>query len=74
MVEVTMEQYIYDKRNGLHYELVGDYYYPCLTVPAEPRIGIWGMRRLKYLQGHKKINILSSHCYKAMHVFSFKYS
>ena len=50
-----MEQYIYDKRKGLHYELVGDYYYPCLTVPAEPRIGIWGMRRLKYLQGHKKI-------------------
>ena len=50
-----MEQYIYDKKNGLHYELVGDYYYPCLTIPAVPRIGIWGMRRLRYLKQHQKI-------------------
>ena len=50
-----MEQYIYDKKNGLYYELVGDYYYPCLTIPAAPRIGIWGMRRLRYLKQHQKI-------------------
>lgn len=26
-----MEKYIYNEQNGLHYELIGDYYYPCLT-------------------------------------------
>jgi len=30
-----MEKYIYDKNNGLWYELQGDYYIPCLTVPAQ---------------------------------------
>ena len=42
--DFTMEKTIYDKNNGLWYELRGDYYIPCLTVPAhEDRpIGIWG--------------------------------
>ena len=50
-----MEKYIYDEKNGLHYELVGDYYLPCLTIdePEHP-IGIWGQRRHRYLQEHKK--------------------
>ena len=41
-----MEKYIYNEKNGLHYELVGDYYLPCLTIdePEHP-IGIWGQRR-----------------------------
>ncbi|MDO5603446.1 MAG: TnpV protein, partial [Oscillospiraceae bacterium] len=26
-----MDKYIYDKSNGLRYELQGDYYLPCLT-------------------------------------------
>ena len=41
-----MEKYIFDKSNGLWYELQGDYYIPCLTVPAEKEkpIGIWGQR------------------------------
>ena len=36
-----MEKYIFDEKNGLHYELVGDYYLPCLTIdePGQP-IGI----------------------------------
>ena len=55
MVEVTMEKYIYNEKNGLHYELIGDYYYPCLTAPESPCIGIWGMRRLQYLKEYKKI-------------------
>ena len=44
--DFTMEKTIYDKNNGLWYELRGDYYIPCLTVPAhEDRpIGIWGQR------------------------------
>ena len=50
-----MEKYKYNKNNGLHYELIGDYYYPCLTAPESPCIGIWGIRRLKYLREHKKI-------------------
>lgn len=51
-----MEKYIYDEKNGLHYELVGDYYLPCLTV-EEPElpIGIWGQRRHRYLREHKKV-------------------
>ena len=50
-----MEKYIYDEKNGLHYELVGDYYLPCLTIDEpEPPIGIWGQRRHRYLQEHKK--------------------
>lgn len=47
-----MEQYIYDENNGLWYELHGDYYLPCLTVPEEEHqpIGIWGKRHHRYLK------------------------
>ena len=48
-----MEKYIYDEKNGLHYELVGDYYLPLLTVPEVPPIGIWGRRRQQYLRKHR---------------------
>ena len=50
-----MEKYIYNEQNGLHYELVGDYYYPCLTLPEPPCIGIWGQRRLQYLRTNKRV-------------------
>lgn len=50
-----MEKYIYDEKNGLHYELIDDYYYPCLTVPESPSVGIWGMHRLKYLRENKRV-------------------
>ena len=30
-----MEKYIYDENNGLWYELQGEYYIPCLTLPTE---------------------------------------
>ena len=49
-----MEKYIYDERNGIHYELVGDYYLPCLTAPELPELGIWGQHRLKHLQDHHR--------------------
>ena len=51
-----MEQYIYDKSNGLWYELNGDYYIPCLALPKveTKEIGIWGMRHLEYLKQHRK--------------------
>ena len=51
-----MEKYIFDKSNGLWYELRGDYYIPCLTVPAEEEkpIGIWGRRHLQYIKKERK--------------------
>lgn len=52
-----MDKYIYDKSNGLWYELQGDYYIPCLTLPTEKEhkpIGIWGQRHRAYLKEHKK--------------------
>lgn len=52
-----MEKVIYDEKNGLWYELQGDYYIPCLKVPEqeEKTIGIWGQRRLRYLKQHHKV-------------------
>lgn len=51
-----MEQYIYDESNGLWYELNGDYYIPCFTLPEVEikEIGIWGMRHLDYMKQHRK--------------------
>ncbi len=51
-----MEKQIYDEKNGLWYELRGDYYLPCLTVPHEKQrpIGIWGQRHLRYIRQHRK--------------------
>ena len=48
---------IFDKKNGLWYELQGDYYIPCLTLPTEKEhkpIGLWGQRHKRYLQEHKR--------------------
>ncbi len=51
-----MEQYIYDERGGLWYELNGDYYIPCFILPEVEikEIGIWGMRHLDYMKQHRK--------------------
>ena len=51
-----MDKYIYNNSNGLWYELQGEYYIPCLTVPAhEDRpIGIWGQRHLRYIKQERK--------------------
>ena len=51
-----MEKTIYDENNGLWYELRGDYYIPCLTVPAQEErpIGIWGQRHLQYIKQERK--------------------
>lgn len=50
-----MEKYIYNEQNGLHYELVGDYYLPLLTLPETPPIGVWGRRRKHYLKEHRPV-------------------
>ena len=31
-----MQRFITDERTGIRYELVGDYYYPCLTAEEKP--------------------------------------
>lgn len=30
-----MDKYIYNRKSGLWYELQGDYYIPCLELPAK---------------------------------------
>ena len=51
-----MDKYIYDEKNGLWYELRGDYYLPCLRLPeeVEVHIGVWGQRHRRYLKEHRK--------------------
>jgi len=51
-----MEKRIYDEQNGLWYELQGDYYLPCLSLPEEEHkaIGVWGQRYLRYIKEHKR--------------------
>lgn len=51
-----MDKYIYNEKNGLWYELQGDYDLPCLKLPKEEsrHIGIWGQRHLRYLKQHRK--------------------
>ena len=50
-----MEKYITDKRTGLKYELVGDYYLVAGDdEPEERPIGIWGQRHLRYIREHCK--------------------
>ena len=52
-----MDKYIYDEKNGLWYELQGDYYLPCLKLPKEEsrHIGVLGQRHLRYLKQHRKV-------------------
>ena len=51
-----MDKYIYDDKNGLWYELQGDYYVPCLILPAEKEqpIGLWGQCHLRYLKEYRR--------------------
>ena len=54
--DFSMEKYIFEEENGLWYELRGDYYFPCLAVPAQEErpIGIWGQRHLRYIKAERK--------------------
>ena len=50
-----MEKYIFDRNNGLWYELQGDYYVPCLVleeVYTQPT-GMWGRKHLRYIKEHR---------------------
>ena len=52
-----MEKFKYDEKNGLWYELQGDYYLPRLKLPKDENvhIGIWGQRYLNYLRENKRV-------------------
>ena len=59
-----MEKSIFEQLGGT-YKQQGDYFLPCLTLPAEKEqpIGIWGQRNLDYLKHHCKVtytNLLTS--------------
>ena len=51
-----MAKTIFEKMGGT-YVRQGDYFIPCLTLPAEKEnksIGLWGHRHKRYLQEHKR--------------------
>lgn len=52
-----MERCVTDKRTGMKYELVGDYY--LIAGDDEPEedqsIGVWGQRHLCYLKEHRRV-------------------
>lgn len=60
-----MEKTIFEEIGGT-YVRQGDYFIPCLTLPAEKEnkpIGIWGQRHKRYLKEHKRVtyaNLLTS--------------
>ena len=60
-----MERIIYDEKNGIWYELQGDYYIPCLKLPDEKQqpIGVWGQCHLRHIKQNSKVlylNLLTS--------------
>lgn len=50
-----MHRFITDERTGIRYELIGDYYYPCLTAEEKPLLSKYGRMREQYLKEHKRI-------------------
>lgn len=58
-----MERFITDEKTGINYELIGDYYLPCLKAPYSPPVGRYGRLRHRYLKEHHPIlysNLLTS--------------
>lgn len=58
-----MKKRYFDEKNGLWYELKGDYYFPCLVTfdggKEEKVIGVWGQRHGDYLRRRKRNYYLS---------------
>lgn len=51
---------IYDEKNGLWYELQGDYYLPCssLSEKEHKEISVWGQRSCVILRSIKELFML----------------
>ena len=61
--EIRMQRFITDERTGIQYELIGDYYYPCLTIEEPPALTKYGRMKERYLREHRKVlycNLLTS--------------
>lgn len=59
-----MTKTIFEEMGG-SYEMQGDYYLPCLSLPEEEQkpVGVWGQRHLRYIKEHKRTlyaNLLTS--------------
>ena len=60
-----MAKTIFEEMGGT-YVRQGDYFLPCLSLPAEKEskpVGVWGQRHLRYLKQHRKVlytNLLTS--------------
>ena len=50
-----MQRFITDERTGIRYELIGDYYYPCLIVEESSPLSKYGRLRKRYLREHKRV-------------------
>lgn len=60
-----MKDSYFDEKNGLWYEKQGEYFWPCIKLPNQPKqeIGIWGKRHRQYLKRYHRIrycNLLTS--------------
>ncbi len=52
-----MAKTIFEEMGGT-YMRQGDYFLPCLSLPAEKEnqpIGVWGHRHLRYIRQHKRV-------------------
>lgn len=59
-----MEKQIYDEKNGLWYELHGDYYLPCLSVPPKEQRPMRGVISKVYSCTH-----FIAKASKCLHIF-----
>ena len=61
MEDHKKDKYIYNEKNGLWYELQGDYDLPCLKLPEERTayIGVWGQRHARYLKEYHKVRYIN---------------
>ena len=60
-----MDKVIYNEKNGIWYEVQGDYYMPCLKLLEKEHqpIGVWGQLHLRYIKQNRKVlyfNLLTS--------------
>lgn len=56
----NLKERFIDKRTGIEYNLVGDYYLPNLVLEAEEKVILnkYGLLRLNYLKEHKKADYI----------------
>lgn len=56
----NLKESFIDKRTGIEYNLVGDYYLPNLVLEAEEKVILnkYGLLRLNYLKEHKKADYI----------------